>query len=179
MYFTEFGELNISKDKNNKINYIKLKYDNYYIIFKDNYIISNNGFQYSNENNVITIKNRNFHIVCKNNSVKHFILNRKYSMYLEFMRDLNFNMASTIRKGYINNLVEELYKDIIDISYLNILNLCDKGKNMECRYISNFTVNALDYEIEDTEFFNDVFILINKLIEEDIFYIYEYIQNNY
>ena len=32
MYFTEFGELNISKDKDNKINYIKLKYDDYYII---------------------------------------------------------------------------------------------------------------------------------------------------
>ena len=179
MYLTDFGELSISKNEKQELKDIKLKYEDYFIILKKNYIISNNGFQYSNDDKIITIKNRHFHIVYKNNNVKYFTLNKKYSMYLEFMRDLTFNMTSIIKKGYIRNLVEDLYKDIIDISYLNILNLCERSKNMECRYISNFNINAFEYDIEDEDFLNDVFILLNKMIEKDITHIFEYVEINY
>ena len=49
------------------------------------------------------------------------------------------------------------------------MNLCEKSKNMECRYISkNFVIDAFEYDIKDENFLNDVFTLLCKLIEEDI-----------
>ena len=50
---------------------------------------------------------------------------------------------------------------------------------MECRYISNFNINAFEYDIEDEDFLNDVFILLNKMIEKDITHIFEYVEINY
>jgi hypothetical protein len=158
---TNYGELLLYFNENNKINVIKLKNNLHIITLIKSYIDNkecyeikttninntptNNGLQYYSKNETTSIKNGNlnytegvFHLVYDYNEYCLDIEDKLKVRY--FMIDKKYNyyldlmkgLNNNIKYGIIKNLVDDLYGDIRNNMFISLLDICEiKNSNTD------------------------------------------------
>ena len=211
LYFDEHNKINVIKIKNKlQIMTIKKSYLNdkkcYEIETTNiNNTSTNNGLQYYSKNETTCIKNGNlnytegvFHLVYDYNEylptikdkmkVRYFMIDKKYTYYLDLIERLDNNIANIIKYGTVKNLIEDLYGDIRNNMFISLLDICGikniniafNKSNIKDEYqniILEKTHIDLNTPFLDTEFLMKIICGIEDNIINDLDTVFTYLEN--
>ena len=159
--YTDFGLISIESNTISILNSIDTfkicKNDNNYNIVTKNKKNYCSGLYYDKD----IIKNNK--ILLLNQSIKIFRINNKYLNYISYMK--NKNLAELFEKAYLQNLIEDIYKDIKSNLFGKLLNYC-KINAEKIHYIENDTIDLVNYF--DNLQLNIIFYGIEKLLIQDL-----------
>jgi len=180
------------------LNNQKLKIKKSIIFEKKNYEIINIlenklvGFNYYNKKEISNILNLNnekgmFHLVYDYNEycidvndkykVRYFIVDNKYKNYLDLIK--RQKLQSLLKSAFFKNLAEDLFADIDNNLFYNVLNFVrNKSVNKDLKII-NFNNNHFNFfkEFNDEEMLIQTICEIEENIEKDIEEIFNYFEN--
>ena len=159
--YTNFGLISI---ESNIISILKSintfeihKINNNYNIISGKSINHCSGLYYTE--NII----KNNKVILVNKIKKIFIVENKYLDYINFMKRINF--TELFEKAYLQNLIEDIYKDIKSNIFIKLLNYCDINSE-KYNYSNNGTINLEKYL--DEEKLNKIFNGIERLLINDL-----------
>lgn len=203
---TDIGEFKLYFDGSRleeieyNLNNQKLKIRKYRIYDKENFEIMNTsndklvGFNYYNKKEISNILNLNnekgmFHLVYDYNEycidvndkykVRYFIVDNKYKNYLDLIK--RQKLQSLLKSAFSKNLAEDLFSDIDNNLFYNVLNFVrNKSVNKDLKIINvNFNNNHFNFfkEFNDEEMLIQTICEIEENIEKDIVEIFNYFEN--
>lgn len=159
--YTNFGLISIESNIISILNSIDTfeihKINNNYNIISGKSINHCSGLYY-NENII-----KNNRIILINKIKKIFIVENKYLDYINFMKRIDF--TELLENAYLQNLIEDIYKDIKSNIFIKLLNYCDISSE-KYNYSNNGTINLADY-FEERKL-NKIFNGIEKLLINDL-----------
>ncbi len=211
LYFDEHNKINVIKIKNKlQIMTIKKSYLNdkkcYEIETTNiNNTSTNNGLQYYSKNETTCIKNGNlnyteglFHLVYDYNEylpiikdkikVRYFMIDKKYTYYLNLIKKLDINIANITKHSIIKNLTDDLYNDIRNNMFISLLDICGiqninitiNKSNIKDEYQNIILENKhidLNISFLDTEFLIKIICGIEDNIINDLDKVFTYLEN--
>jgi hypothetical protein len=159
--YTHFGLISVESNIISIINSIDTfeihKINNDYNINSGKSINHCSGLYY-NKNIIKT--NR---ILLINQNKKIFIVDNKYMDYINFIKKINF--TELLENAYLQNLIDDIYKDIKSNIFIKLLNYCDISSEIY-NYSNYSTINLADY-FDDGKL-NKLFNGIEKLLINDL-----------
>lgn len=205
---TFYGILTLYYNQTNQISSLKLENSNSLTIRRDNDLyeiissdkektISNNGLNYYSKLETTCIKNGNF---SSNDSIFHliydyyeynieekvkvrtFIVDKKYKSYLDLIESIEGELSNIFKNSIIQNIIEDLYNDIKNNLFIDLLCLCN---NKYINKIENIKTNVITEEhldltktFLDNKFLLKIVIGLEDMIKTNIEQIFKYLETN-